>query len=292
MSVTRGAALGLTFVVPALLSAGSSALAGDSGAAACQAAYEDAQLLRRSGKLIEAREAALVCSRPSCPEVARRDCAGWAGEIQREVPSVVVVAQDEYYVDEHGARVFVDGSERAEAASGRAFELDPGEHVFRLERPGYEPMERAIVIVQGERDRILRFPLRALAPPPPAPAPPHASPPQERPILHERRTYLPAILAASGTAAAFGVSAWLGLTGRSDLSDLRSTCAPACTDAQVDPVRRKLVASDIVLGVGLVGAVVSAFFFFRPPQIGPAAPPTIGVILVPGGASLSLGAAL
>jgi hypothetical protein len=269
----------------------SSTARGAEGPSACMSAYEDTQLLRRNGKLLEARDAALVCSRASCPDVARTDCAAWAGEIQREIPSVAVVAQDAYYTDEHGARVIVDGIERAAAASGRAFELNPGEHVFRVERLGYEPMERTVVIVQGERDRILRFPLHALAPSPPAtsPAPPAAFAPRRQ------ATYLPALVAAGASAVTLGVAAWLGLTGRSDLSQLHTTCAPDCSDAQVDPVRRKLVASDIVLGVGILGTALSAYLFLRPPSTAEPVPPRVGVAFAAGpgaGASLSIRGAL
>jgi hypothetical protein len=250
-------------------------------------AYENAQLLRRNGKLIEAREAAIACSRASCPEVGRTDCAAWAGEIQREIPSVAVVAQDEYYFDEHGARVIVDGVERAEAASGRAFELDPGEHLFRVERPGYEPIERTIVVVQGERDRVLRFALRALAPPPaPVTSPPAAIAPRAQP------TYWPAVVAAGASAATLGVAAWLGLTGRSDLSQLHGTCAPDCSDAQVDPIRRKLIASDVVLGVGLLGTALAAYLFVRPPTTTEAPHPRVGVAFAAGSASVWIRGAL
>jgi hypothetical protein len=258
----------------------------------CASAYEDTQLHRRSGKLIEAREAALSCSRPSCPDVARQDCEVWAAEIQREIPSVVVVALVESYVDERNARVVVDGVERAEGASGRAFEVNPGEHVFRIERPGYEPIERAIVVLQGERDRILRFSLHALASAAPAPTSAPSSPAPEILRPRVRATYMPAIVAGGAAAAAFGVSAWLGLTGRSDLSSLRTTCAPACTDDQVDPVRRKLIASDIVLGVGVAAAVVSGYLFVRPPPWGPAAAVRIGVAPTLADVSVSIAGAL
>jgi hypothetical protein len=81
-------------------------------------------------------------------------------------------------------------------------------------------------------------------------------------------TYVPALIAAGASAAALGVSAYLGVTGRSDLSDLRSTCAPTCTDDQVDPVRRRLLISDVALAVGLVGVGVSIYLFASPPEAG------------------------
>jgi hypothetical protein len=72
---------------------------------------------------------------------------------------------------------------------------------------------------------------------------------------------VPAIVVAGLSAVALGTSAYLGLTGRQELSDLRSSCAPSCTDAQVGPVRTRLTASDVALGVGLVGAALAVYLF-------------------------------
>jgi hypothetical protein len=57
-------------------------------------------------------------------------------------------------------------------------------------------------------------------------------------------------------------------------------------------VKRKLYASDIVLGVGLVGAAFSAYLFVRPPSWGGAAAARISVAPAPGGATVSLAKSL
>jgi hypothetical protein len=249
----------------------------------CSTSYESAQLLRQTGKLIAAREAAATCSRASCPGVVRNDCATWAGEIERQIPSVIIVARDESTGDERGSRVSVDGTVRGEAASGRAFELDPGTHVVRIERAGDETLEQTITVVQGERDRVLRFVLHAVpvraAPIPPAPEPPRA-----------QVSYTPAAIVGGVAVLALGTSAWLGVSGRSDLSALRGSCAPSCTDVEVDPVRRKLIASDVLLGVGLVAAGVSLYFVLRPPSSGEAPVARVGVSPSSGGARVTLDA--
>ncbi len=96
---------------------------------------------------------------------------------------------------------------------------------------------------------------------------------------------MPAIVVGGASVALFGASAWLGLTGRSDLSGLRTTCAPTCTDAQVDPVRTRLVLSDITLGAGIVGAAISIYLFARPPGESPS-PVQVDVAPTSGGAAL------
>jgi len=231
--------------------------------AQCASAYENAQLLRQRGKLLAAREQAGSCAREQCPEIARRDCARWAEELGHEIPSVVVVVRDEADHDVAGARILVDGAPRSEVASGRALELDPGAHVFRLERPNGPPVERSFSVYQGERDRILRM----TAPSQPAvPAPIAARPVAPVVVLaatSDRPSYLPTAIAAGFSIVSFAVSAYLGLTGRQELSDLRASCAPSCSNAEVDPVRTRLTFSDVALGAGLVGTVVTAYLFVR-----------------------------
>jgi hypothetical protein len=233
----------------------------------CTTAYEDSQLLRRRGELMAAREAAVACARTQCPAVSRKDCTAWVTELEREIPSVIVIARDEATGDEGGARVSVDGAPRPDIVTGRAFSLDPGPHAFRVEKPGSEPAEQTITIVRGEHDRVVRFVLRAVraeAPraatvPRPAPAPEPSTSPRAQP------SYVPAIVAGVATLAAFGVSAGFGLTGRSELSNLRGSCAPSCTDEELDAMRTKLLISDVALGVGLVGALVTTFLVVSPP---------------------------
>jgi hypothetical protein len=290
MPVSRGAKARLLIlgcVVGSAVTRG--AVAAEPSAAQCAAAYENTQLLRRGGHLVAARDAAVACARPVCPEFVRKDCAGWEVEVSREVPSVVVIAREATTEDGAGVRVLVDGALRAEATSGRAFELDPGKHLFRVERPGDRAVEQTIEIFQGERDRILRFALHSENPTPPSPPPTSSSlpPTLPPPAATESTTYAPAIVVGGAAVAFFGMSAWLGLTGRSDLSNLRSTCAPACTDAQVDPVRRRLVWSDVTLGAGVVVAAISIYLFARPPG---ASGPEVQVAPVAGGARLSVGA--
>ncbi|MGD0529149.1 MAG: hypothetical protein ABSE49_28685 [Polyangiaceae bacterium] len=247
------AVLGSTALAPG-------ARAADPPATPCEPAYEGVQLLRQRGKLLAARDQAAVCARDVCPEVARRDCARWSEELAREVPSVVVVARDTSDRDVPFTRVLVDGLTRAEAGSGRAFDLDPGAHTFRVERAGAPAVEQSFTVYQGERDRLLRVLVPAAVPawqPSPRKAP-EAPVPSSAP---ERSSALPPYLVGGISVAVLATSAYLGLTGRQELSSLRSGCAPTCTDDQVNPVRTRLVFSDVALGVGLVGAAVAVTLF-------------------------------
>ncbi len=255
-------------LIPALSTPARSAGPSVDTTSQCASAYENAQLLRQRGKLLAAREQVGVCAREQCPEVARRDCMHWAEELGREIPSVVVVGRDDADRDVPVERVVVDGAPRPEVASGRPFELDPGAHVFRLERAGAAPVERTVTVYQGERDRVLRIllPAQPAAPAPaPAAAPSASAAPPPAQVLSpgDRPSYALPVVVAGLSVASFAASAYLGLTGRQELSDLRSSCAPSCSDAQVDPVKTRLTLSDATLGVGLVGSALATYLFVR-----------------------------
>ncbi|MGZ3478173.1 MAG: hypothetical protein ACXVCJ_26990, partial [Polyangiales bacterium] len=52
-----------------------------------------------------------------------------------------------------------------------------------------------------------------------------------------------------------------GLSAKSQASDLRSSCAPACAQSDVDGVKRKALFADVSLGIGLVAIGAATYFF-------------------------------
>src|SRR4051812_19701496 len=53
---------------------------------ACLGRHEDAERMRRGGKLLAARSSLLACSRASCPAAVRADCVDWLEDVSRSVP--------------------------------------------------------------------------------------------------------------------------------------------------------------------------------------------------------------
>jgi hypothetical protein len=261
MTRPRAASLATALLLWSVASA-TGARAADPATARCEAAYEGVQLQRQRGKLLAARDQAAVCARDVCPEVARRDCARWADELAHDIPSVVVVARDDAERDVPGVILLVDGVERSEAVSGRAFDLDPGAHSFRVVGSNRPPVEETFTIYQGEHDRLIRIALPAQPEPPPSPARPKDLYVASAPPARARGSIVPSFVVAGLSVATLAASAILGVTGRQELSGLRATCAPACTDSQVDPVRTRLTASDVTLVVGLVGSALAVSLFF------------------------------
>jgi hypothetical protein len=230
--------------------------------AACVQAAEEAQSLRSAHKLLEARTRFLACAQAGCPAVVRSDCAVWLSDVERLIPSVVVSAKDSTGAELIDVRVLVDGVLLTSRLDGLGQPVDPGIRLFRFEREGVAPVEREVVIREGERGRRLSIVLAApgaTPPPPPKPEPPRAPYP---PVA----TY---VFGGIGVAA-LGSFAYFGVKGRSNADELGDTCGKdkSCTEDQVSPVRTQLLVADISLGIGLVaiGAAVYTLIANAPPK--------------------------
>jgi hypothetical protein len=224
--------------------------------AGCNTALVRGQELARDGKLLEARAAYPACLRAVCPESLRAVCANFVAELAPRIPSLRVDVRGPQGSVE-GARLFVDGALAPDAAS--VVEVDPGEHVVRVEAPRCAPSEQHVTIGAGERPRAIPVTL-ALASAPgdpglePAPAP----------------SRLPASVYVLGGvgAVALGSFAYFALRGKHTENDLRATCPTGLCDST--PMRQQYLAADISLGVALVAAGVAVWVALTS---GPSAPP-------------------
>jgi hypothetical protein len=221
----------------------------------CVARHENAQVVRRQGKLLAARSALLVCSRVSCPPAIRADCVDWLEDVNHSVPSVVVTAR-ERGVDVADVRVLIDGELAASRLSGGALEADPGEHRFRFESPRWPAVERAVLMGEGMRNRPIEV---EFAPALAAEAARPAGPLLARPLA--RSDYAFAAVAAGGVVAA----ASLGAVVIYQRHQLEGSCGPSCTDAEVSPLRTKLIVADVALGVAAVSLAVGMYRYLTRP---------------------------
>jgi hypothetical protein len=123
--------------------------------AACSAAYEQGQILQRTGELLAAREKLIACASDTCPAVLRGDCARWLSDVDAATPSIVIAAHGASGEDVLDVRVLVDGRVVATHLGARGIPLDPGEHALRFERAGARPIERRILLREGEKERAI-----------------------------------------------------------------------------------------------------------------------------------------
>ncbi len=226
----------------------------------CVSAYERAQDLRRTGKLIEAREALITCSQPACPSAATVDCTRWLGEVEQSLPSVVVSAHDARGHEVADLRVLVDGAPLAAAPSGLATPIDPGVHTFRYESSLGPAVEESVTIREGEKNRAVSValgPAPALAAASAAPSPSATSRPIPRARLGARRRRRRRVRRPRGLRGD------LARRRESPARDLR----PHCPEADVHAIRVKHTIADIGLGVGVASLSVATVLFFTRPAV-------------------------
>jgi hypothetical protein len=232
--------------------------------AACVKAAEDAQTQRSAHKLLAARMRFLACAQTTCPAVVRNDCAVWLSDVERLIPTVVVSAKDPSGAELIDVRVLVDGEPLASRLDGLAQPVDPGIRLFRFEREGVAPVEREVVIREGERGRRLSIVL----------ASPEVAPPRpEKPKPEPRRAPYPPVAAyvfGGIGVAALGSFAYFGIKGRGNADELAEGCGKdkSCTEEQVSPVRTQLLVADVSLGISIVaiGTAVYMLIANAPPK--------------------------
>jgi hypothetical protein len=193
----------------------------------------------------------------------RNDSLRWLDELEQSLPTVVVTA-NEGDVDVSDVSVSVDGARITERLDGRAFPMDPGEHVFVLERGG-QSVTVPLVIAEGEKNRHVVAQFRAKMPDSIHPADrPRPETTSNRAGTRTVPFGLFALTATGGLALAS--FAFFGITGKSDLGHLRADCAPTCSDAAIATVKREMTIADVSLGVAIVSLTVAAVWFLARPQ--------------------------
>jgi hypothetical protein len=136
--------------------------------AACIAASEQSLTLRQQGKLHDALKQLAACADASCPGEVKLECAKRIGDVDAAMPTLVLAATDGAGNDLRDVKVSMDGAPLAASLDGRPIKIDPGEHTFRFEENGQPPVDKKLVLREGDKDRRESV---VLGPPPPAPTP-------------------------------------------------------------------------------------------------------------------------
>ncbi len=228
----------------------------------CAAAAEKGQELRDQSKLVEAREAIVRCAQSTCPKMVRGDCEKWLPEVEARIPTVVLHAVDGAGGDLVAVKVERNGAPWLDELDGAAIQVNPGAIKLRFTAEGYEPLDKEVVVAEGQRGRIIEITLTktggAAAP---GPAPKGGStPPDER--IDDGPGPLPWIAMGVGVAG-LGTFAITQILASGEVSDVEDGCGKTktCTDEELDPIRTKLTISAIGLGVGIAGVGASIAMF-------------------------------
>ena len=258
----------------------------------CAQAYEMAREEKTTGQLKAAIEHLKGCMDARCAKFIRKDCVQWMEEAKRALPTVV------FSIREGGneitdVEILCDDKTLTKMLDDEPIPVDPGPRDFTFNVPGLVPLERQVLIQEGEHNRIIKVELgrspESMAPPPPSqplspppsppPSPPSPPPPspssiaestlsaKPNPPLAESRApslahALPYGLAGIGAlgVAGFAVFATLGTNQK---GDLERSCSPFCQTGQVDSAKTKYILADTCLGVGLVSLGVATYLLVK-----------------------------
>lgn len=261
---------------------------------ACIQSFERGQRARQDGRLTEARDDLLVCARPACPALVRKDCSAVLDAVDAALPTIVVIVRDASGAEITDAVVTVDGAPLSAARNGRAVAMDPGQHGFHVTARGGAPLDERVIVHEAEKDRTLVFVLDpapagapVAAPPPPsadetarANANVSPPPPARREPMAGGHTTVPWIVAGVGALVAIGGFVWWRV-GQNDVADGQAICPGGVCKTDADKARsddlqqsgqsRTYVGAGFAAG-GLAVAVAGVVWHFLEP---PAHPVTI-----------------
>lgn len=232
----------------------------------CIQASERGQQSRDEGKLAESRQQFLLCVQESCPRPVADACREDLASVEKRLPTVVLSAKSGAGSDLIDVQVQVDGVVLAQKLDGRAVPMNPGPHKVRMEANG-QVVEDQFVVMEGEKSRPVRLQFPGATGATGAPSgttPGQATSTTDKPESSESGIH-PATWIFGGLAvASVGAFAFLGITGKGEIDDLRSSCAPNCAQSDVDAAKQKMLIGDIFLGVGVLSAAAATYFALAP----------------------------
>lgn len=248
---------------------------------ACRSAFEKGQELRDDGKLTAAREELVTCTRV-CPVAFATPCEGWLADVEKSLPTIVPRAVSARGQDLTDVTVSIDGVKRVTAIDGRGMAIDPGAHEVRFEVAGRPPVTEKVVIVEGEKNRVVLATIdTGPAPSKAVEAPTSASAP------------VAAWIVSGLGIVAIGGFAYFGLTANAQHDELVRGCSrtSSCSQGDKDGVVTRWHVADAMLASGVVLLGVGAYLFLThdgTPDARPASEVSVGARPTPSGASAEL----
>lgn len=217
----------------------------------CVAQAERGQELRQAGNLLQSQQDLRACADAACPALIRNDCTTWLGELETELPSIIVRVVDVYGQDTSFDKLTIDQQIAAQTRVALPFDLDPGKHTVSVIVAGHT-YEETFVLRIRERNRLITIAAAAVPMP------------TETNAVEKSSGRAIGWGLAGMSAAAFASFAYFGTTGTQRADSLRGTCAPGCTDAQVKDARDKLWKADASLGLAVGVGAVATWLLLRP----------------------------
>lgn len=134
--------------------------------AACVTNYKSGLDQEKSGHLLEARELFIRCSKSACGSPLREECTMRFTQLNVDIPSVVPVVTSAAGKPVLDVEVQVDGQRLASSLDGHSFTMNPGAHDFSFSKDGHIFATQSVLIVQGQRNRLIAASLASSESPP------------------------------------------------------------------------------------------------------------------------------
>jgi hypothetical protein len=226
----------------------------------CVSDHDSARQLRLAQEWFQARTAMTACAVDRCPLAISADCRVWLDELNRSLPTLLVLLERADGLPVQPSRVELDGQPVQLSDPPTPLELVPGSHRLRITFAGEPVIERKFELVQAEKNHVERIRLQA------RPVRVHGA--QNRPVPRAERpvpaaTYL---LSAGALAAFAGSTAWL-VSALNERRDARAYCAPTCDHSVRKSIERRLLLADVSGGVGLTLGAIALYTFLRRPTL-------------------------
>jgi hypothetical protein len=109
----------------------------------------------QAGHLKQARELFIKCSKASCGSPLRDECTTRFTQLSTDIPSVVPLVTDDAGGPQTDIEVRVDGEKLTSSLDGHSFLLDPGMREFSFSKDGRVFATQRVMIVQGQRNRLI-----------------------------------------------------------------------------------------------------------------------------------------
>ena len=122
---------------------------------ACLSVFRGAEASEQAGRLRAAKERLFLCAQPLCARAIRHQCALRSSQIDADIPTVVLVVQDDSGTPQSDVQVAVDGEPLTSHLDGRALPVDPGLRRFTFSKSGEVIARQSVMIAQGQHNRLI-----------------------------------------------------------------------------------------------------------------------------------------
>lgn len=271
----------------------SEVLLSDQERQACIDSFSKAQTHRMLGDLRAARTTVQGCTVTKCGRLAP-ECAAMERQLADDIPTLIVRVRDHQGNDVADAQVVI-GGRVVDFSAGLAVEMNPGNYLMVVQRPGTDPINQTVVLGVREKNReiVATFPPPKEEPPAAAavaPAPgtgastgslfgSAAAPPADTQAPESKgvSALVPVGFAIAGAGLiVFAVAGGISLDRQSALEDkCPDDQCPSDAQDDVDAAKASaraatagLIGTGLGLGLGLVGLLISDFSKDEPAKDG------------------------